>query len=53
LPKGVWSEVGEYARKPCGRIHWAGTEAAVVWSGYMEGAVRAGEHAAQEVLKLI
>jgi monoamine oxidase len=31
-------------------VHWAGTETATVWSGYMEGALQAGERAAAEVL---
>jgi monoamine oxidase len=33
-----------------GRLHLAGTEAAVRWPGYMEGAIEAGERAAAEVL---
>ncbi len=32
------------------RIHWAGTETSDVWTGYMEGAVAAGERAAAEIL---
>jgi monoamine oxidase len=35
---------------PVGRIHWAGTETAGFWTGYMDGAVRSGERAAAEVL---
>ncbi|XP_072309720.1 probable flavin-containing monoamine oxidase A [Eucyclogobius newberryi] len=37
-------------RRPCGRIHWAGTETATRWCGYMSGAVQSGERAALEVL---
>ncbi|XP_017280974.1 probable flavin-containing monoamine oxidase A [Kryptolebias marmoratus] len=37
-------------RKPCGRIHWSGTETATQWCGYMSGAVQAGQRAALEVL---
>ncbi|KAK5851765.1 hypothetical protein PBY51_023293 [Eleginops maclovinus] len=37
-------------RKPCGRIHWAGTETATMWCGYMSGAVQAGQRASLEVL---
>ncbi|XP_017563616.1 probable flavin-containing monoamine oxidase A [Pygocentrus nattereri] len=37
-------------RKPCGRIHWAGTETATQWCGYLSGAVQAGHRAALEVL---
>jgi monoamine oxidase len=33
-----------------GRVHVAGTEAARVWTGYMDGAIEAGERAAREVL---
>ena len=49
---GGWSECGPTLRKPVGRIHWAGTETATVWSGYMEGALQAGERAAAEVAAL-
>lgn len=35
---------------PVGRVHWAGTESSVDWTGYMEGAVASGRRAAQEVL---
>ena len=41
---------GEALRQPAGRIHWAGAETATVWCGYMDGAVRSGERAAEEVL---
>uniref|UniRef100_A0A8C4VDT5 monoamine oxidase n=1 Tax=Gopherus evgoodei TaxID=1825980 RepID=A0A8C4VDT5_9SAUR len=37
-------------RQPLGRIYFAGTETATQWSGYMEGAVQAGERAAREIL---
>jgi len=47
---GVWTGYGEALREPVGRIHWAGTETAEVWNGYMDGAVRSGERAANEVL---
>jgi monoamine oxidase len=41
---------GPELRRPAGRIHWAGTETSTYWNGYMDGAVRAGERAAREVL---
>jgi monoamine oxidase len=41
---------GEIWRKPFGRLYWAGTDTALMWMGSMEGAVRAGERAAAEVL---
>jgi monoamine oxidase len=47
---GVWTEYGEALREAVGRIHWAGTETAEVWNGYMDGAVRSGERATREVL---
>ena len=47
---GVWTAFGEALRTPVGPIHWAGAECATVWNGYMEGAVRSGERAADDVL---
>jgi len=47
---GGWTECGPALREPVDRIHWAGTETATVWSGYMEGALQAGERAAADVL---
>jgi monoamine oxidase len=46
----VWTRYGHALREPAGPVHWAGTETATVWSGYMDGAVRSGERAAAEVL---
>lgn len=48
---GGWTECGWALREPHGRVHWAGTETATVWSGYMEGALEAGERVAAEVLE--
>jgi monoamine oxidase len=39
LPPGVWTSFGHALRKPVGRIHWAGTETATEWNGYIEGAL--------------
>jgi monoamine oxidase len=50
FPPGVWTSFGQALREPIGRIHWAGTETATVWTSYMEGAVQSGERAADEVL---
>jgi len=47
---GGWTACGPALREPAGRLHWAGTETATVWSGYMEGALQAGERVAAEVL---
>jgi monoamine oxidase len=50
LPPGVLLDFGKVLRRPVGRIHWAGTETADFWAGYMDGAVRSGQRAAKEVL---
>jgi monoamine oxidase len=50
MPPGVMTEYGPALRAPVGRIHWAGTETATKWNGYMDGAVRSGERAAAEAL---
>lgn len=42
---------GPAIRAPHGLVHWAGTETATYWSGYMDGAVSAGRRAAAEVLQ--
>lgn len=47
---GGWTGFGPSLRAPVGRLHWAGTETATVWNGYMDGAVGSGERAAREVL---
>ncbi|PLB50947.1 amine oxidase [Aspergillus steynii IBT 23096] len=51
-PPGVLTRYAEdYLRKPVGGIHFAGTETAEYWTGYMDGAVRSGERVAKEILK--
>jgi monoamine oxidase len=47
---GALSELGDALRRPVGRLHWAGTETASGWTGYLDGAVEAGDRAAREVL---
>jgi monoamine oxidase len=47
---GVLIEYGPAIKTPIGRIHWGGTETADRWAGYMDGAVRAGQRVAAEVL---
>lgn len=49
-PTGVLVGYREAIWKPVGPIHWAGTETATEWNGYMDGAVQSGERAAAEVL---
>lgn len=50
LAAGVMRGVGGLLRDPVGHIHWAGTETADEWTGYLEGAIEAGRRAASEVL---
>jgi len=47
---GVLTSYGPALRRPAGRIHWANTETATYMHGMIEGAVRSGERAAEEVL---
>jgi monoamine oxidase len=49
MGRNVLHTLGPALRKPNGLIHWAGTETATYWNGYMDGAVRSGEAAAKEV----
>jgi monoamine oxidase len=50
---GAITAFGSTIREPVGRVHWAGTETATYWSGFMDGAVRAGERAATEVAAFV
>ncbi len=52
MPPGAWTQFGAAWRAPVGRLHFAGTETASEWNGYMEGAVESGERAAQEIESL-
>jgi monoamine oxidase len=47
---GVLTNFGPALRQSAGRIHWAGAERATEMHGLMEGAVRSGERAADEVV---
>jgi monoamine oxidase len=53
FPPGTLVSYGKALREPVGRIHWAGSETATVFPGYMDGAVRSGERAAAEVHSLL
>lgn len=50
FPVGGWTSYGSAFREPCGRVHWAGTETSSEWHGYMEGALRSGDRAVDEML---
>lgn len=47
-PNG-WTDYGAVLRPPIGPLHFAGTETATAWMGYLDGAVRSGETAAAAV----
>ena len=49
LPPGAWTQLGPALRPPIGRIHWAGTETAERWAGYIDGAISSGERVAAEI----
>lgn len=50
FPPGVMTQYGSVIRQPIGKLYFAGTETATQWSGYMDGAVQAGERAAREIM---
>ncbi|OHU01636.1 flavin monoamine oxidase family protein [Mycobacterium syngnathidarum] len=49
VPPGSWTQYGQWLREPVDSIHWAGTETADEWTGFLDGAVRSGQRAAAEV----
>jgi monoamine oxidase len=51
MPTGGWTGFGDAYRKTEDPYYFAGTEAATRWHGYIEGAVLAGEAAAELVTK--
>lgn len=53
FPPGAWTQLGSALRTPVGRIHWAGTETSSRWYGYIDGAVRSGDAAADAVARAI
>lgn len=46
---GLLTGCGEALRRPVGPVHWAGTETATEWCGYIDGALSSGVRAADEV----
>ncbi|KAK6373995.1 uncharacterized protein PV06_02851 [Exophiala oligosperma] len=53
MPPGYLSRFGEELRAPWKNIHFAGGETAREWKGYLEGALRAGSRAADEVISIM
>lgn len=50
LETGVTTDFLPIIAQPFGLVHWAGTETASYWNGFMDGAVRSGERAAEEII---
>lgn len=50
LPRGVATSLGPNLHRRWGRIQLAGADLELLWNGHMEGAVRAGERAAANVV---
>lgn len=50
---GALSELGPMLTGPHGSVHWAGTESAPQWTGYIEGALLSGALAARDVAACI
>lgn len=53
MSPGALTSAGTTLRAPLGRLFFAGTETAVEWTGYLEGALESGERAAREVLRVL
>lgn len=53
IPPGFWTQWGSHLKPPVGRLIWSGTETADTWAGAMDGAVRAGHHAALQALNAL
>lgn len=54
MPPGLMtSDAGKTIRAPFRNVHFVGTETALVWKGYMEGAVRSGIRGAAEVIEAL
>lgn len=53
LAPGVITSCGHAIREPFQRIHWATSETSSLWNGNIDGAVRAGEYAAQMILETL
>ncbi len=47
---GAWHRFEDVLWRPTGRIHWAGSELSPIWYGFMEGAVRSGKTAVEQIL---
>lgn len=50
VPPGMMRYFSSGLREPFRRVHFAGTESSTLWCGFMDGAIRAGNRAATEVI---
>jgi monoamine oxidase len=50
LEPGLLSRVGADLGAPFGNVHFVGSELAKMWKGFMEGALRSGQHGADQVV---
>ena len=48
-PSSTLTKYGYYLNKPIGAIHWAGTETATEFFGYIEGALQSAERVVSEI----
>lgn len=46
---GGWTDCGPSLRQPVGPVHWASSESATMWTGYVDGAIESGLRAAREI----
>lgn len=53
VPPGSWTTYGHLLRRPVDGIFWASTETAERWTGFLDGAVRSGRRAADEVARYL
>jgi monoamine oxidase len=52
MPPNLLSSCRDEISTPTGLIHWAGTETATEWMGYLDGALQSGIRAAQEIIDI-
>lgn len=51
MAPGTLTRFGAALRAPVGPLHWAGTETATKWAGYMDGAAESGHRVAREIAR--
>jgi monoamine oxidase len=51
MTPGALTTCGDALREPVDSVRWAGSETALEWRGFMEGAIRSGERVAADTLE--